>query len=871
MSNRQNNFTTIKTYFEQLIVQSKTEQINKIAELEKNGLLNKEQVFTLKGMLKADDETGFATNIQEVSADIIEHASNQTPQFFENQQVGIYQIIKPLGQGGMGSVYLAKRNDGTFKQTVALKLPHSSFNPQMLQRFENERQILAQLSHNNIARLVDGGATENNQPYLVMEYIEGKDIDACCIKKQATLKQRIDLIIQTCAAVSYAHQKLILHRDLKPSNILVTESGQVKLLDFGIAKLLDDGNDNKTATQIMTRNYASPEQIQGKVVGTQSDLFSLAVIAYEIITGYHPFKSDNPHEREQNLVSGTITKITKRVSQKPQFPELATIPASKIKGDLENILLKALASKPDDRYQSVKDFAEDLSNFCNNKPVSARKASFFYKFSKLVQRHKIATFTILLSLATLIASSIFSYQKAKEAELERKISDEQRIRAQNEALKANSISNFMQDIFKKARPIAGKSEITAKDLLNQSMEQLKVNNELDAESKYNLMWVIFNSYIKLDNIQSLEDNIEGAYQSCVQELSDENRNCLMIYKLQAMLLHKLGNNEQAVTNYLLLEERIRQQKPLDKQLLSLVLIEQFSAQMNLDKFDVATKKLEEALRITRSLDNYNPSRINDARIDLAYAFMFNNKFEKASYYMHEINSYFIENSLENSLEMSSYYNLQSVYYALKHNPKNSIQYKEKAIKHIEKIYSDKKPEKYPFYIKGIAKMYFQAGELEKSIKAYEHAISYYRNFTNDTEKTIIQLLIQKALVYLALADSKNAEISLDSAEEIGLDKVISSRVTLCQHTYVVAHLTIINGTTEKAKKFTDEYQFCINKKKYNFYASYGLILDALWQIRNKDKDSARLILEQSFKLWELYPNDYLGIKKQVEGLLTQLD
>ncbi|MFK8013559.1 MAG: serine/threonine protein kinase, partial [Marinicellaceae bacterium] len=217
MTDSQKSFVKVKLWFSNLIAEPASEQKSQINQLRKDGTLDDKQIKLLQDMLQADQETSMATNIESVSSEIIEEATAQEPTF-ENKQIGSYKIISTLGEGGMGQVYLAERNDGQFQQKVALKLPHSSFNQHMLERFENERQILAQLTHNNIAHLLDGGTAENNQPYLVMEYIQGKNIDEYCSEKIPNLQERLQLILQVCAAVTFSHQQLVLHRDLKPSN-----------------------------------------------------------------------------------------------------------------------------------------------------------------------------------------------------------------------------------------------------------------------------------------------------------------------------------------------------------------------------------------------------------------------------------------------------------------------------------------------------------------------------------------------------------------------------------------------------------------------------------------------------------------------------
>ncbi|HKO56515.1 MAG TPA: serine/threonine-protein kinase, partial [Thermoanaerobaculia bacterium] len=287
----------------------------------------------------------------------------------ERATIGPYRVVRMLGEGGMGSVFLAARDDEQFEQRVAIKLVRGGH--AMLRRFRQERQILAALEHPNIARLLDGGATADGLPYLVMEYVEGTPIDAYCAG--LPIAQRLRLFLQLCDAVQYAHRNLVIHRDIKPANVLVTADGVPKLLDFGIAKLTSsvEPRADATVTRLMTPDYASPEQLFGKPVTTATDVYSLGVLLFELLTGTRPF----------------VGKARTGDSEVPRPSSVARVRG--LRGDLDRILLMALEPDPLQRYGSVEKFADDIRAHLDGHPVSARGASFVYRATKFVRRNKL--------------------------------------------------------------------------------------------------------------------------------------------------------------------------------------------------------------------------------------------------------------------------------------------------------------------------------------------------------------------------------------------------------------------------------------------------------------------------------------------------
>ena len=345
------------------------------------------------------------------------------------RRVGVYRLIELIGQGGMGDVYRAERADGQYDKQVAIKFVRAGLDTAaILERFRNERQVLASLDHPNIARLLDGGTTEEGIPYLVMELIEGTPIDQYCDVQKLNITERLRLFLQVASAVQYAHQHLVIHRDIKPGNILVTKEGVPKLLDFGIARILDpEVSSQVTAVNPMTPEYASPEQVRGEPVTTATDVYSLGVVLYQLLTGRSPYPRNTnvPHEfaraiceaeppRPSSVVLKRANVEVTRSSEADEIPsgvrETSTAKLRRrLAGDLDTIALRALHKEPQRRYISVEQFAEDIRKHLNGLPVSARRDSWRYRAGKFAIRHKVgvaASVLILLAVAGGVAATI---------------------------------------------------------------------------------------------------------------------------------------------------------------------------------------------------------------------------------------------------------------------------------------------------------------------------------------------------------------------------------------------------------------------------------------------------------------------------------
>ena len=364
------------------------------------------------------------------------------------RHVGPYLIEAEVGRGGMGSVWRARRADERYEGRVAIKFLHASWSGRAgEQRFRSEGQILGRLDHPNIARLIDAGVLEPAQPYLVLEYVEGEPIDEYCARARLRVEARVRLFLNVLAAVSHAHSHLIVHRDIKPSNILVTREGTVKLLDFGIAKLLDD-EQAAGATRsgvALTPQYAAPEQLLGKPVTTETDVYALGVVLYQLLTGSYPYLSSADSHAE--LVQAVLTQDVPRASL---AVTATTTRASELRGDLDNILAKAMKKTPAARYASVGALADDLQRFLAHEPVQARPDTAAYVVAKFVRRHRGSVLAGLLVALGLLGTSSFAIYQLLQARAERDVAVAEAKRADAEAdltqfLGGDSLSKAPQD------------------------------------------------------------------------------------------------------------------------------------------------------------------------------------------------------------------------------------------------------------------------------------------------------------------------------------------------------------------------------------------------------------------------------------------
>jgi non-specific serine/threonine protein kinase/serine/threonine-protein kinase len=437
-------------------------------------------------------------------------------------RIGNYRIKEKIGAGGMGTVYLAERADGTFDQMVALKIIKRGMDSdEVLRRFYNERQILASLKHPNIAHLIDAGTTGDGVPFFVMEYVDGVPIVEFADREELDIEERLELFRKVCSAVSYAHSNLVIHRDLKPSNILVTRDSGVKLLDFGIAKLISSDAGANTVTQhfAFTPEYASPEQVRGEKLTTATDVYSLGVILYELLTGSRPYRTEQGSvdeiiravcetqpERPSAVVNRSRqntgrSRTTENRDRKTEDGSPETNPKSRIldhkslRGDLDNIILKALRKQPERRYSSVEQFSEDIRRHLDGLPVAARRGTWNYRASKFVSRNRAVVVSAAVIFLVLIGGIIGTTWESMRAERERLSAVAEREKAERRAENLRKVSNsLVSEIERAIRDLPG--SLPARQLLlERAVEQLDglaAESDGNADLQLELVWAYQN-------------------------------------------------------------------------------------------------------------------------------------------------------------------------------------------------------------------------------------------------------------------------------------------------------------------------------------------------------------------------------------------
>jgi len=394
----------------------------------------------------------------------------------QGYRLGPYEFDRRIGRGGMGAVWLATRYDKEYKKQVAIKMVKRGMNSQeILRRFRTERQVLANLDHPNIARLIDGGSTPDGLPYLVMEYVEGTPIDQYCDHWKCTISERLNLFRDVCSAVHYAHQNLVVHRDIKTGNILVTPDGIPKLLDFGIAKLLGPEGSTLDLAQTrpemrpMTLDYASPEQVRGEAITTATDVYSLGVLLYRLLTAKMPY---GPNIRSQAAMQNAICeKEPIRPSSQILSDESTAVPEAtqkleavsetrdkarkrlrkKLSGDLDNIILMALRKEPHRRYHSVGQFSEDIRRYLEGHPVMARLDTPGYRIAKFVRRHPEGMAAAVIIAATLISVAAISQHSARLAAAARRTTERTLQQTRHELVTAYSRAGDSKDAYTTAQ------------------------------------------------------------------------------------------------------------------------------------------------------------------------------------------------------------------------------------------------------------------------------------------------------------------------------------------------------------------------------------------------------------------------------------
>ncbi len=467
-----------------------------------------------------------------------------------------YDIIKPLGSGGLGDVYLAKKQEEGFDHTVALKLaPAGKYSSMVLDSFNNELKILLSLNHPHIERLFEGGVSEENIPYLVVEYIDGEHIDSYCDHHQLNVKQRIGLFMQVCQAVAAMHQSLIIHRDIKASNIMVNNNGETKLLDFGLAKLTEANPSAEEAEPtlsgyMMTLAYASPEQIRGQNITTASDVYSLGMLLYYLLAGRLPYviKNNDLAEASHQITTVTPPLASTNIHADAKINQCEPLLRKKLKGELDAILAKAIDKEPDRRYASAQQLADDLTRHLTHVPILAKTDTLLYRAHKFIQRHTLGVVSTTVVILSLLLLSVMLFNRSNQLQ-------HALLATQKEKQRVSQVTDFLIDIFKISDPLKNQSDIVnVKDLLDYSSTQLENQFEQEPATKAKLYETLGTVYLNMSDIESAEKLLSQAQAMQINQPPLEQLSGLLA---QAELGQKKGELNAALALF----DAFEQQNP----------------------------------------------------------------------------------------------------------------------------------------------------------------------------------------------------------------------------------------------------------------------------------------------------------------------
>ena len=521
--------------------------------------------------------------------------------------VGPYRVIRKLADGGMGAVWLAERADGLVNRPVALKLPRGAWlGAALAERMAEEREILAALNHPHIARLYDAGVASDGQPYLALEYVAGQPIDEFVTSRALSIRDRLQLFLQVTRAVSHAHAHLIVHRDLKPSNILVTDEGEVKLLDFGIAKLLGEGREGGSVTQtarLLTPDYASPEQIAGDALGVATDVYSGGVLLFELLTGVRPYAA---YGSSRVALQQSVLTL-----EPPRPSEAATrAPVRRLlRGDLDCIVGKAIRKRPDERYATIDAFAGDIERYLQNRPVLARQDSMWYRLSKGVVRHRIAVAAIVAVFVAIAAGAALATWQARVALIEKD--------------RAEEVRNFLVTLLKDTSPYSGGGRaLSALDWLKQARRRIDQRPDLRPELRVELLNLVGASLVNMQDTAGADEVLSQAVSEAAQHLGNAHHQTLRARVLMLSVHRFRGRTAEMRAELAQLLPALRAAgRPLSEDL-AIALKNHAHLEIDEGHYHEAERAAQEAVDVSRrELGEHHPETVA-ALLIRAYAYQF---------------------------------------------------------------------------------------------------------------------------------------------------------------------------------------------------------------------------------------------------------
>lgn len=673
-----------------------------------------ESIFDSEGWLKdlKDHKHEFYNDVSE------DLKSLDASQDFIDQQVGSYIIQENIGQGGMGVVYLAKRTDDNFNHQVAIKIIRDSQATEVnIQRFRREQRILAGLKHPGIAQLYDIGITEEGFPYIIMEYVDGIPITDYCQQQNSTLEDRIALFKQVLKAVRYAQENLVVHRDLKPDNILVDQKGTVKILDFGISKLLQDEDDlslTQTGARVLTPKYAAPEQIKQTNITTATDLYSLGVIFYELLAEKPPFDLDDctTYQAEQIILKQAAATPSSRCSDKQL--------ARTLQGDLNAIALKAIRKEPNQRYRVASEFLNDLDNYLSDLPVSARTDSFRYRTHKFLGRHK-QSLTVAGFLAVLVVG-FFLFYTIRITE-ERNQVQLQAQRAERQAERAEQISTFMIDLFDSNLPQRTPGEdIPVSSVIEAGIANLK-KQQLSPANRATILGAIAQVQVKLSDIESAQQLSSEAFVLITDSVENHNIYTVDVPIIYGQIAYEGGNFEEALRAFQISDSLFKANS-------FTTTYEYRTLKYNLVNLYTEQKNYRQALRI---LDELDPDTFGDDR--------------------------------EAVIEKSDYYNYKAITLKNLGQQEKALPIYKKALEYRLETYGPNNPEVGTIF-HNISSVYISLGKYEKALEYSNRAYEIRKETLGPNHNLTASTLWGLSIINRKLGNFDQALLYAEEAGEI---------------------------------------------------------------------------------------------------------
>ncbi len=652
---------------------------------------------------------------------------------FIGKTFGKYKIDKLIARGGMGLVYLGVRDDEV-KQKAAVKIINPGVaSGTVIKRFQNERQTLANLNHPNISRLLDGGITDDGIQFLVMEYIDGIPIDEYCDNKKLNIKDRLNLFLKVAAVVQYAHQNLVVHRDLKPNNILITKDGEPKLLDFGIAKILSaEGERFETVTQRgawnLTPEYASPEQIFGNTITTSSDVYSLGIVLYKLLTGHNPYKiqsvfhsdisriiTQSEPAKPSEIIYKTIVNESEEEKSKINPQKISATREGnvdklykKLIGDLDNIVSMAIRKEADRRYSSVDHFAEDIKRYLNDKPVLAHQDSFSYRSKKFIKRNKnflipAAIIFIVINLA--VAGFLWQgYIAAKERDI-----------AKLEADKSNRIKSFLLEMFASPDPNEDGSEVKVIDVITDASQ--KLSNELKdyPQIEAEIRTMLANTYQNLGVYDSAETELLKSHLITKKVFGNTSVETASSLRSLALIRHYKGDYEKA-ENYF--KEALAMVRSIEStpSFQTALLLDAYATLVS-DKGDLekSEKLSEEAVKIAESIKGSEDPEVATLKNNLATTYNYLKKLDKAEQLYKESLRVFRKHFGNNSLRVTHSLNNLAFIHIYKKDHHKALPLLKEALEIRRRILGDNHPDLILLY-SNVGSTYFYLNDFENAEK-----------------------------------------------------------------------------------------------------------------------------------------------------------